>query len=378
MARNKIKFVIVGGGLGTPLATDDHITLLIGSHTAAPAAFGTNLMKSFRSIGQVEAAGITSDAANYKLDHFTASEYFRVHSEGELYIGYKDGDFTAAEINTGAAGKIKFIGQIGEVADKTKLNTLAANLKALNAPVYGCLLGLQTVADIDAVTDLGTENFPYVSVLIAGDGGEVATALATALTITYIPAVGSVLGVRSLASVHESVMWREKFNVSDGENMETTILADGSVSGSDAVLLDALYDKRYLFFEKEAGLSGTYLNDSHTAIAATSDFAYIERNAVIGKSLRLVDAALVADKGRPLYVESDGTLSPSTIAYFKGKVSSALGTMQGDGEISDYEVTIDDPQNVLSTSNLEISLKILPVGAARNIEVTMSFATKLG
>ena len=51
--------------------------------------------------------------------------------------------------------------------------------------------------------------------------------------------------------------------------------------------------------------------------------------------------------------------------------------MERDEEISAFSVIIDPAQDVIATSKLEITVKIVPIGTADEIEVTIGFATSV-
>ena len=51
--------------------------------------------------------------------------------------------------------------------------------------------------------------------------------------------------------------------------------------------------------------------------------------------------------------------------------------MEIDGEVSAKEVEIDNTQDILQTSQLEITVTIVPKGKARNIVVNNAYAVKL-
>ena len=51
--------------------------------------------------------------------------------------------------------------------------------------------------------------------------------------------------------------------------------------------------------------------------------------------------------------------------------------MQASGEISDREVLIDPTQDILGTSTLYVTIKILPVGIAEFIEVTIGLTNEI-
>jgi len=51
--------------------------------------------------------------------------------------------------------------------------------------------------------------------------------------------------------------------------------------------------------------------------------------------------------------------------------------MKRNNNISDYSVSINSAQNVLSTGLLTIGIVLIPKGVARNINVNIGFALKL-
>ena len=67
----------------------------------------------------------------------------------------------------------------------------------------------------------------------------------------------------------------------------------------------------------------------------------------------------------------------SVITYFKTIGQSAIQDMLNNEEVSAFEVLIDPNQNVLSTSKLVISLRIVPIGVAKTIEVNLSYTVKI-
>ena len=51
--------------------------------------------------------------------------------------------------------------------------------------------------------------------------------------------------------------------------------------------------------------------------------------------------------------------------------------LQRNAEISAYSFAMDNTQDVLSTSTIEATVTIVPVGVARNIVFKVSFATNI-
>jgi hypothetical protein len=142
-------------------------------------------------------------------------------------------------------------------------------------------------------------------------------------------------------------------------------------------LLDNLDLKRYVFLRKFPNLSGSFFNDNKTAIASTSDYAFINENRVIDKAIRGIDASLLPSLNSPLLLNSDGTLANSTIAYLESQAVINTDQMIRDNEVSAVGVLINPLQNVLTTGTLNVTVNIVPVGVARNIVVNIGFKTSL-
>jgi hypothetical protein len=141
--------------------------------------------------------------------------------------------------------------------------------------------------------------------------------------------------------------------------------------------LDGLSDYGYIFLIKRPGYAGTFFNDAPTCISVTSDYAYIENNRTIDKAVRNVRSFMLPFVNSPLYVNEDGTLDENTISLFKNEASRGLESMEIDGELSAYSVTINPAQNVLSTGQLSIAIKLVPVGVAREIVLNIGFALNI-
>ena len=167
-------------------------------------------------------------------------------------------------------------------------------------------------------------------------------------------------------------------NKNDANEFDVLKLANGKlISELSQSLIDALNTKGYIFLTKHIGKAGSYFNDSHTAITASSDYAYIENNRAIDKAVRESRAFLLPKLNSPLFVNADGQLTEDTIAGFKNDTERALEEMQRNGEISTFKVVIDPAQNILQSSKITITITIMPAGVARNIVINIGFTVKL-
>jgi hypothetical protein len=393
MPLNDVIFERNKSGLGTPLTSKDHVSGLIFYSDTLPSGFGSSdRIKKINSVEEAEDLGIL-DSNAFKKEHYHISECFEKNPQCEIYLGFFDipavvatPDFLEIDaIVNFSNGDVRQIGiyyvetpfTLSLAATmQSRVNVLQTEHKPLQI-VFGPSVEATTVS---AIPDLTTASIALenVSVTIGQSATGVGAALfdSEAVSITDL---GATLGFMSLANVHESIAWVEKFNlVTNGVEFDEVAFATGEILRDlSKTAINAVDIKRYIFAVKHVGYGGSYKNDSYTGAPSTNDLATIENGRTIDKAIRNARAYLLPKLSSPLYVKSDGTLSPDTIATFKGLAVNALGQMKSDGELSAFDVVIDANQNVLSTSKLYVTLKLVPVGVAREIVVKIGFTPKV-
>jgi hypothetical protein len=357
-----------GRGVGANSYTFD-ITIT-GTATATNVAFGSGVASSIDAL------------------HYHVSEYFRIQPKGVLYVGV----YATSDVGTFSAvttmqnfsnGKIRQIGvyQTSSAFATSQVNTLqsiANSLLQSHKPVQVLYAAeISGTADLSGLADLTALSNPKVSVVIGQDGEALGNDLFKARGKS-ISCLGTALGAVSKAKVHESICWVGKFPIVDGEEFDVLAFGNGNLyrALSDG-LIDGLNDKGYIFPRKFVGLNGSYFNDSKTAVAVTSDFATIENNRTMHKAVRDIRTNVLPALGAPLYLNA-GKLTEDTVGYFESLAAKPLEDMQAAGEVSEFSVTIDPTQNVLATSKLTITVKIVPVGVAREIVFNIGYTVKLG
>lgn len=383
MPLNNIIFNTATGGLGRlPLGEDYVSAMMVTIASGASGFLTTEFMKEYRSLAEVEAAGITESGTN-ALTWYHAREFFRIAGPAVLWIVNSAVYATAGIDNFVAtsAGKIRQMAWTAPItsanlsSELLAKNGVAVSLDTMGAPC-NMIMGVAdaSLASFSALADARVINAPWVSVVAMGDGSGKGNTLATTLTVPVIPAVGTLLGTMAKASVHESVAWVGKFNISDGTEFVKFRDAKGVNTTHSEAILTGISDKGYLFFRTFIGLSGAYWNDSPTAAPVTSDFSTIENNRTMGKAKRLIRSTLFVDLASPLTVQANGKLAADTVKYFENKVGTQLDGMVNDGELSNYSVLVDPEQNVLSTSILKIQVRLQPRGVARQIQINIGFS----
>lgn len=351
--------------------------------------------------------GVGSEIA---INHYHIAEFFSEAeqitglAQGILYIGIYTA-FASSQIGLVqdyAEGKIRQIGvflpDTFASSQVTASQTGATAVETDDKPLSVLLTADFSATTISALADMRALSSKNVSVVIgedkAGEGGRL-----TGVEGFSISSLGATLGVTANAAVHENIGWRQAFDLihsrtrsiavqsSPFNEYETLQFATGEAWDlQSAATLETLTNQGYVYLTKETGVNGSFHDDSPTAILITSDYSYLENNRTIDKAVRLAKDNLTPKINSPLYVDADtGKLSEATIQDFKNDAFKALENMasngeintQADGELPANSVIIDPDQNVLTTSTVEMTIQIVPVGVARTITVNIGFAVSI-
>ena len=384
------------GGLGRPLATNDHISGFIMPYVDAnlPTGFATTdqstRTKVLFSISEAEDAGITESGANTKILWYQLDQFFKKQPKGKVWVYLIDSTAVAyneiEELQNFADGEIRQMaffdyGTAFATATLNLLQTSCTNLESQDKPTLVLFAGdFEAIGDIASLDDLTALANKNVAVCIGEDGTGAGAALRLSESKS-ITAIGALLGAVSFSSVHENIGWVEKFNMVDGLEFDVPALALSTdtvlVKNQAVAALDSLHSKGYIFLKKHTGNNGSFFNDSSCAITIASDYSKIENNRTMDKAVRGVRTVMLPNINSPLYVQPNGTLQGQTISKFQNDAERPLEQMERDGEISAFNVIINPEQDVLSTSKLAMAIQIVPVGVARQIEINIGFAVSI-
>lgn len=399
MGLSKVTVSIGSGGLGRRAANEDKISGMIFYNDNLPSGFASNdREKKVFSLAEAEALGIAEGSANHDVEWYHISEYFRQQPEGELVIGFYDEPIvtmTFVELTTlcecpEAEGKLRqvaiYCARVATHGDFVTSMATVIEALVVTQETAGRPLRVILAADTSSVTavtgwtsigDLRALAAEHVAVVVGEDGGGAGKTLADAKSFS-VTCVGAILGAVSKSPVHQSIGYVEKYNLSNGTELETPALGNGDlVSDLTENALGALKDDGYTFIRKYLPhVSGTYSERMPTAAPLTDDFAYFETGRVIDKAHRLIITKLTPYLNIDVLVDSDGKLAADTVEFFKDECIQTLeDNMEAVGNISGKEVIIDPDQNVLSTSKIIVTVKIQPKGIAEMIEVTIGLTT---
>ena len=359
---------------GTPLA----VTVTGTSTGTITQQFGTG------------SGGATTGVYSKKaIWYYTISEFFRQNPNTKLWVQFTSSPSSDyAELLTMqsvAKGECKRIGVLSFTArtaaqvtsDGSLFQTVATTLRGLFTPA-----AIIFAPNIKALTVSGLENQQGqtnkdVTAVILQDGNAAGAQLFVNSGVS-VPALGCVLGCSSKAAVSQDIGEVGAFNITNNVELAVPAFTTGElVSSSASSLLDQLDAYRYVFATKISNYTGTYINNDWTFIAQTSDYNRLSRILVINKvSVGTYTGVMPLLKSR-LVLNSDGTLSEVTRQAFITAAQAIDETMKREGDISDYEVTVDPAQNVLSTNKVIVGVKIVPVGIADFIQINLGFAVKI-
>lgn len=389
-----VKITIENGALGRVATTADGVAGLV-----IPAVATTNLPlytpKQIFTLKEAETFGLTADFDTaQKIDAWKqiSDFYTEAGSGAELWIMTYTYTKTMTELfdpNTSTNGIRKLIdaasGRIrvlacGRFIDPTKTYTPTI-LNGIDADSINAL----QKANALAIEYMGNYK-PFVSIVDGRGWNGVIADLADLKTYNYqkaslllgtnvdgkkSAAVGTALGRLAKIPVQRNIG-----RVLDGSlSINTGYLTDGkAVSLFSDAQITAIHDKGYLVFRNWTGLSGVYFVDEPTATGATDDFSTISNNRVIHKALTLSYAAYLMEVNNEVSITSDGKINPAQVAYFKQKINNSLKlNMVDKSEVSGAAVTIDNTQNVISTNDIAIVLRVSPVAYGKTISISLGF-----
>jgi hypothetical protein len=370
---------------GTPLTTVITGTITVGSITVATS-------------------GVASLLAVW---HYEISEFFRMNPTGICYVGFFLIPTTAAGYNfaeiqtvqTFASGIIRNFMVYPHVPNGSAGTTIT-NASTLQAWIQSSLGLLQTqyTAIFNAKTpgqilfstdftllggianlslDLSTLTSNRLSVIISQDGNGLGSQL-FAMTGFSIPSIGNALGVMSAGLVSDNIGDLSQFNLTDGSELAVPAFVDGTlVKNVSANLITLLDLYRYIFVTAYQGYPGVYYNNDHVAAPYTDMFYRIARGRTWDKAARELYAGYLPYLKAKLPLTGAGQLTVQTQANLVSAGNQVLAPMVRDEELSAFSVAVPAAQNPNVTGKLAITVNLVSIAEASEIDITSTFVASL-
>lgn len=386
----KISIKYMNGQLGTvPESRDGLLALVVIGVAAASSTF--ELGKPYRIYRPAGLDGLGVNDANNPRIVELVSQFYEEAAEGTpLYVvGYPSSE-TMTKLCDKDTGSLKGLMQSlkgalrGLVLASGKTGVTSAT-EGIDADVLSALPKAQTLAEYAAES-------LYAPVFIALEGrgysgkpadlkdlsDQTSNMCCVVLGDTVKDSGNAAMGTFA-GRVASVPVQRNIGRVADGPLAPAVMyLGEKTVdeAGDD---IATIYDKGYITPRTYVGRTGYFFSDDRMACDPTDDYAHLTARRTVDKAARIAYDTLLDFMLGEIEVNDDGTMQQPVLKDWQAAVESAVDTqMTAAGELSASGGSgcicyIDPSQNVLSTSTVNVTLKVRPYGYARFINVELGF-----
>ncbi len=387
MGLPKITINLANGRLGRVAQTDDGIAGLILTGAAVAGKLELNKVYQISSTRDLTKLGITKE--NNPLVYKDVTKFYAKAGDGaELYLlvvaeattltqmSAVDAESPIHKLIDFANGRIRLVGinripAEGYEADTANtgidkdaitageaMQAVALSYEKKIDPFRVLMPGLLWDGTTEKLFKPRESTWNRVGYVLASDEmiGETASA-----------SIGEAMGMLSAIPVHHNLG-----RVKNGQAAAFGQLTDGKKPEEHAALLDALHDAGYIFYRQFKRRNGYYYNDDTTAAPLTDDYSNLTYGRVIDKAIILAYNAYIDEILDSVVVDDEGYLPQEVCTYYERLITNAV-TITMTGEISDFRAYINPKQNIISSSLMNITCRIRPVGYLRDIVVNLGF-----
>lgn len=388
----RVKIQFLNGQLGTVGDSADGLLALIVGAAAVAATFALNTPYTVTSVDDLAGLGITKD--NNAVLFKAVSQFYDESETGTRLIIYgvapattatnicdytKTGVGFARDLITRQNGALR-----GIVIANVNTGGSAASTNGLDPDVFTALPKAQQLAEW-ATTEL------YAPLFIVLEGrkydaskelkdlsNETYNRVAVIIGDTETGSDGACMGTLA-GRIASCPVQRNIGRVKSGSLFPTEMyIGTKAVEEAESVIAQ-IYDKGYIVPRRYVGKSGYFFADDQMACDPTDDYAHMAYRRTIDKAYRIAYATLLDMLLDELEVNEDGTLQIAVVKDWQQTVEDAINRqMTANGELSATDgegcrCFIDETQNVLATSKINVTLKVRPFGYARYVDVNLGF-----
>jgi hypothetical protein len=392
----RVKILFENGALGSVAPGADGVAGLVCTGTTVVSGLQLATAYVFRKLDDLVVLGVTDSVADANAFLYRqVKEFYDEAGEGaELWLSafpntVKQSDMVdvtqsnAKALILAAQGRIRVLavafepaaGYTPTITNGLDGDLVPAMLKAqalgewatntLYAPLFTILEARHFNGTATALTDLATYSYNRVGVML-GDTQDSSNGAAIGLLlgrIARIPVQRHIGRVKDLAL--------------------KTITAFVGNKKPELADVDTINDKSYITFRTFTGKAGYFFSDDSLATAVADDYRSIARRRTIDKAYRIAYLTLIEFLNDEIPVTNAGTIVPAMAKSWESEVVTAIvNQMTSEGNLGvdttdpadkGVKCYIDYDQDVVSTSKVEISLKVKPYGYAKYIDVKLGF-----
>lgn len=394
----RVKIIFENGAIGAVAPSEDGVIGIIASGVEVVDKFALSTPYLLTKLSDLTALEITADEDDVNANIYkTVSEIYSEADEGtkvwlmavantvtmtEMFDVTKDYAKVLIEAANGnisilIPSKVDASEYTPTVVDGLDSDVWAAELKAQAlakwatetkfAPLFVILPGRHYTGVAANLADLSEHESNRVAILIA-DVVENSTDACVGLLagrVSSIPVQRSVARVKN-GAIASPVMY----------------IADKIAENGNP---DVIHDNGFITARTFVGKAGYFWSDDKLATTVSDDYALIPRRRVIDKAYRIAYQTIAEELGEEIPVTEDGKIPAAIVKSIQNNVESAIeNSMTAEGNLgidpgnqNDTGVScyIDIDQNVVSTSKLNMNVRVKPYGYAKYIDVYIGFKT---
>ena len=139
--------------------------------------------------------------------------------------------------------------------------------------------------------------------------------------------------------------------------------------------METLHDQGFITFQIRPGSTGYYFGVDN--MCSVDDLNILVNGLVLDKAQRVTAASYTKFIETFVPIDDDGSIDDGAAVYLEGYLKTQIKAAMG-GQISNVDVVIDpEATGLISTSNLPVEVKILPLGYLTWISVILGLTTSL-
>ncbi len=389
----RVNISLANGQLGGTIQTNDGITGLVLTGVSELGGYTTGTPILVTSLADVATAGITNTNNPFAIKQL--QEFYNQAGTGaQLYLMLAPATMTVSQMadHTNAAGakvlldyaagKIKVLGLLSDDVAITAAGGTVTITNALNKDVYTAATNMAVMAAAYFEAEkpfravIGGTSYSGSPASLAdettGTTNNRTAILIGDTDITYSSAsacIGLLLGVVSSIPVQRKIS-----RVRTGALTNINAYAGSVTVEAAGADMGVIAGNGFITFTTYPNVSGYFFSGDPMCTATTDDYCMLARGRVIDKAHILAYTTFVQEVDDEVPVNADGTLDPGFCKWLEQQIVNQVNnTMTANKEISSVNCFIDPAQNILSTNELNVVLKITPVGYAADIEISLGF-----
>lgn len=384
----RIKISYLNRQLGVIGESPDGLFALVCVAAAVSDTFVLDKPYTILNVDDLMSLGVTSENNERLYKH--VSDYYNEAGNGTKLVVYGVAEASKmTDLLDKTTGKVKNLitdtnGALRGIFVAVGTGAAESTTEGMDADVFTALPKAQQLAEM-STTDL------YAPLFIILEGHDYTGKSLKDLSKDTNNRVGILVGDTVAGSKNAAVgllagrlatipVQRNVGRVKDGSLFPLEMwLGDKKVDESNSAIVD-LYDKGYICPRKYVGKAGYFFTDDRLACDITDDYAHITNRRVIDKAYRIAYLTLLDMMLDELEINEDGTLQAAVVKSWQQSVENAInsnmtasGELSASGDGSGCVCYINEMQNVLSTSRIEVTLRVRPLGYARYIDVQLGF-----